>query len=433
MRVSSPLPVPEPPAESRDMDNERFLGNIYIHLPCHVADAGSAKVLKAREAEPQHGLPATFMAEMDARLASEISNQMKKDLSRACIGEFQFVCHDQEETPDSEQIVRPGVAFVAIHQHTGLAVVTIVFHGIELPASQLLDQVSKEEILYCRSSGASAPGNFEVLLAEEYGLIKTGTSRACLSATREHKPRDDVARYYLAGETYRSQNMGAALKPGAFLDQIGQDVGQYDSSEIYVGKNNILRIDTRANNGAEVPAVFSDAALLFIIELILFQDAAVSRTNTRVVQKIGHEERVPMKFLEDCSNEFGRTMAFWNIRVFRFITAQTLADIIAARFETRADLAAYRENQRFLEHKINIRYALASEAENRVLNTIAVLLFVFEAVPALYRAGLMALSQQPLEPEQILAGTGSSGLVALLLVILIRFLRVRKSRAATAT
>ncbi|WP_146003617.1 hypothetical protein [Kineobactrum sediminis] len=414
------------------MDKERFLGNIYIHLPCHVTDAGSARVLEALKAERQSGFPATFMAEMEARFASEISNQMKKELRRACIGEFQFVCHDHEETCNTEQIVRPGVVFIALHPHTGLAVVTIVFHGVELPASQLLDQVSKEEILCRRAGAVSEPGNFEILLREEYGLIKTGTSRVCLSATQENKPQDDVARYYLAGETYRSENMGAALKPGAFLEQIGQDVAQYDSSEIYVGKNNILRIDTRANNSAEIPAVFSDAALLFIIELIVFQDAAVSRTNTKVVQKIGHEDRVPMKFLEDCSNEFGRTMAFWNIRVFRFITAQTLADIIAVRFETRADLAAYRENQQFLEHKINIRYALATEAENRVLNTIAVLLFVFEALPAFYRAGLMALSQSPMAPEQILAGTSSSGLVAIMLVILIRFLRTRKSGTATA-
>ncbi|HEY7775122.1 MAG TPA: hypothetical protein VIC02_01165, partial [Kineobactrum sp.] len=276
------------------MNSEHFLGNIYIYLPCYVADAGSAEALKTLEAEPQSGFPATFMAEMKARLASEISNQMKKDLSRSCLGEFQFLCHDHEEACNTEHIVRPGVVFIAIHQHTGLAVVTIVFHHVELPASQLLDQVSKEEILCCHTGASSEPRNFERLLAEEYGLIKTGTSRACLSATQENKPRDDVARYYLAGETYRSQNMGAALKPGAFLNQISEDVAQYDSSEIYVGKNSILRIDTRANNGTQVPAVFSDAALLFIIELIVFQDAAVSRTNTKVVQKIGHEDRVPM-------------------------------------------------------------------------------------------------------------------------------------------
>lgn len=135
------------------------------------------------------------------------------------------------------------------------------------------------------------------------------------------------------------------------------NIAQYNSSDIYAGKNCVLRIDRRPGDHTVAP-FSSDSVFLFIMEILAFKESAILRTNSNIIKAIGDSNLLKVSTMDSITSEFSQTMPFWDIQIFRYITAQNLANRLNETFGIEEHFVKYEKNQQFLEHKINIRQAM---------------------------------------------------------------------------
>lgn len=68
------------------------------------------------------------------------------------------------------------------------------------------------------------------------------------------------------------------------------------------------------------------------MEILIFKEASLERTNQKIVNYISNNKYISISELNKVSMEFSRTMPFWDINVFNYITAQNLANDIQKAF-----------------------------------------------------------------------------------------------------
>ncbi len=110
----------------------------------------------------------------------------------------------------------------------------------------------------------------------------------------------------------------------------------------------------------------------------MFKETAIERSNKKIINYLNSRKDIDLKVLDKLNREFSQTIPFWDIKVFKYIAAQNLANKIQSSFGLNERYENYEKNQNFLQHKINIKQAIAQEHESKILFTIAIVLFIFE-------------------------------------------------------
>lgn len=407
---------------------ETFKGNIYIYIPCIITNPDETENALKEANKDRESPMFDFLNEMASRSDKEIIDSMRENLRRLPMGTINILCSDtDEETSLKHRQFSKANWVLTIHERTRLAVACIVVEKTEIPATQLLDQVSKEQILY-KTNPDDKLENFEQMLKREYLMCKSGTTRVCLSTRKCDKPSEIEIQHYFACETYNSKDMRASIKSSILNKQSQRNLAQYDSSEIFIGKKSILRVDCREECQESGPTFFSDCAFLFIVELMILKDAAISRTHRKVLKGIADGNHFSLQEIDNYSQEFSTTTPFWSLDIFRYTTAQRLANNIDLEFGTSKDFENYFKDQRFLEHRINLKNALAAESENQMLNVLAILVFIFEAVPASYHLLIGILNEKLTLQTNMIASLLSVSFVSILLLLLIKLIKRKNSK-----
>lgn len=397
---------------------EEFSGNIYIFLPGYfkLTSAIAAMVEQAEKKSDSFG--DELISELTTRFNTEISSQVHTSLKRYYLGTYSLACYDDLECTAEESFYEDACMFVSVDNHTQLCVVTLMLHEKVLPVSQLLDRLSQDKLILKQENQKVI--SLKKLLEQDFGLITMSAAKTCLS-TRE-SISDDILPYYFANETFESSNMAAKITSAEFQLQMRTNIAQYDSSDLYVGRQSVLRVDKRVST-SNYPALSSDSVFLFIMEALLFKEASVLRTNENVVKSISNSELLELETMDQLTSEFATTMPFWDIKIFKYLTAQQLANKLDTSFGINQRFEQYENNQQFLQHKINIRQGMVQSRENKVLYLIAIILFVFEIGPYLYEMFKRLLAgdwYSELELCSILGTSISTGLLVFLIVIWIK-------------
>lgn len=401
---------------------DSFSGNIYIFIPCSYLHEITLPESFAESAEDPY---CSFMTTMSARFQTEISSKVHAQLERHCLGHYDLLCSDDLETADGKLCER-GAIFLTLDQNTRLGVITLVLLHKNFAASHFLDRVSQDD-LHIRSPDGSRCSLKSVLRG--FGITGFYQPRACLTTRQD--VAGEVMVYYLANETFNSTNMAANIVSPQLMASGSENLAQYDSSDIFAGKNSVVRIDRRDSAGLTAyPDLSSDATFLFILEVLALKAASVSRTNARVIEALDKTHLLELETMNRITSEFSGTMPFWDIHIFKYITAQNLANQINQRFGIDASFEKYFSNQNFLQHKINIRQGIAQKSENRILYFIAIILFVFEVYPALYKVFSRIMEGQPPGMNEALSLLGSGVSTAFILVIIILVIRRRRADQA---
>jgi|GEM_PF-3586488 len=415
---------------------ECFEGHVYIFVPMYFSSHKELEHFlknQAVEAETsdsdQRSYGQKYVDCIESWYHTEVSRDLQTSLIRRNLGEYSIILADGVEQFDYENLRAPSDITITIHPKSLLAVLTICVHELTQPVTGLLDRVSSESLsLYEQGKGKV---DLEALFLKEYGLTKASVARVLVSTRKQ--PSKELLPYLFANETFNSDNMSAKLRSSNFEPYYSDNIAQYDSSKTYIGNTTILRIDQRVGDdtdfvGEYFPTLKSDAALMFIAELVVLRDAAISRTNRRVLSGLSSEKGIDYNDMESINRELGKTISFWSLEIFKYITAQRLADTINNRFGIDKKFDFYREHQYFLQSKVNVRRGIIQERENATLYMIAIILFVVETVPVLYNVISHGL-WRGISQESIIAALSSlsiSGSILLVIIILIR--RNRRSK-----
>lgn len=398
--------------------SEVFSGNIYIAIPSFLDEKCSFKhFCKTKVSQNSEDIP--LLVELTKRCNNEIASDVHQSLERFYLGEYELACYDQFECSEENGFYKKANLYVSLHNKTCLGVVTVEFHNQQFAVSQLLDRVSQDNLVVRHEDHSIQ--TLKDLLAEKFQINAFSTAaKVCLSTRNAiHK---DVLPYYLANETFNSNDMQAQIISSELQQKTLNNVAQYNSSDLFVGRHSVLRIDKRQGSNV-YPELQSDSTFIFIIEALLFKEAAVLRTNQQVLRAISKAELLSLKTMEKVTSSFAVTMPFWDIRIFKYLTAQHLANHLEKNFGIDKHFDLYEKNQQFLQHKINIRQGIEEDSKNKVLYLIAIVLFIFEISPYLFNLFNRVLGDKGLKSTEVLAVLGAgttTGLITLILVLIIK-------------
>lgn len=354
----------------------------------------------------------------------ECNNSISKKLQRIFLGRQQLAYMNDEY--DGNILDKIDVdLFVTTHKETNLHVLTITILNNKFLTTQIQDQVSSNHLYICENGNLI---NIEEYMQNIYGLKKCGDAKCiiCLS----NKPKDEKELYcMLAGEVYNglynAKYDDNYIESKEIIKMATENISQYNFYEAYSSESSIIYVMNKFSEDIEQKLEY-EALLLFIVELIIFQNSSIKRTNMQITEGLSKEGNVSLKCIENLYKEFGKTIVFWDYNNFNYSTSQNLANKINERFKTNEALETYYRNQNFLEHIVDLRNVQESNKENKILNCIVIILTVLQVLPTIISFFQWVLNKNINLNAMYLGGT--TGSIALLIILLIMLKRRNKKK-----
>ena len=124
---------------------------------------------------------------------------------------------------------------------------------------------------------------------------------------------------------------------------------------------------------------------LFFIELLLLQDAAISRINTKILFYLEHEIKNKAlandNILDDLVCESAQAILFFDLNEFLFPTVRLSAEKVADCFGIERQMENYEKYKDILGQLIAIRDERQERIKNSSLNTILLFLAIAQVLP----------------------------------------------------
>lgn len=316
-----------------------------------------------------------FLKCMNDTAIYECDNSVSKDMNRFFLGKNYIACLSDEY--DGTVITKEEIyMFLTRHSSTGIYVLTIMNLGNNFSPTQIEDQVTTDNIFIYDDNTLININNY---MKNKFNLKRCGEVKSLLSIS--NKPRDYLEfECMMASESYTSNKINYKLNSKEFKKMCENNFAQYDFYEIYASRDAVVYVLHTFDDNL-ITNIQDEVPILFIMELIMFQDASVLRTNNKIVEQLSKSGSVSISFIESLYKEFGKTIRFWNKGVFKYETVQNLSSKINEAFGTKNTLDEYYKNQDFLEHIVNLRDVQNSNKESKILNIIAIVLTIVQVVP----------------------------------------------------
>jgi len=343
----------------------------------------------------------------------EFSGELARQLGRNFLGEVELVGLESGDSsmPVTERGRQRVRSYLTVHEPTRLGVVTIALPACSVSPHHLLNQMTMEDLRVTPTGDTTTCGVTDWLA--RHGLRTLGKPRAAIVLAQQPKP--DCLRLLLAAEV---DPVGDITSREVRADA-DTDIAQYNYYRMYVSETCEVEVPTpfRETYELRVP----DATLtLFIMEVVLLQEAALSRVHQRVAQEISrhHYEASDdsLAIIEDLGREFADAMLLWDIRNFRYRTAQNLADHFARAFRVDKLRENYNASRQLLEQLIEIHSARLAQRENRVVNALLIMLTTLQVLPVIYLA-ILGMFRRSIRLDELLTGLLSVGLCAILWLV----------------
>lgn len=343
--------------------------DIYIFIPFYQTKKG--KRGKVSEITP---LMENYIKKISDTSIYECNKSISKQVERKYLGSHKFLYMDDSY----EKVVAKGnVEFILTsHIQTNLHILSILFINNEYSITQIEDQVSSKH-LYIEEDGEPKITISEYM-ENEYGFIQCGDEKCLLCLSK--KPEDEKEFHcMLAAEAYNSVHIDYNVLSEEISKAAKNNLAVYDFYEAYATLKSLVYISKNLCNNFNTNLDI-EAPIIFICEITLLQNAAISRTNGRIVKELSEDVDISLKTIERMYAEFGKTIIFWDKNIYNYSLAQNLADKISIAFDNNKLLDDYYRNQNYLEHLVELKGSISSAREGRILNILAFVLSLSELV-----------------------------------------------------
>lgn len=242
------------------------------------------------------------------------------------------------------------------------------------------------------------------------GLVMSGKPRIIYCNARDYKSDGHIG-YLLAGETAFSDHGSYKIRREV-LDRLeSNNAAKYDFYDLYLSQTGIVYLidgfsDVSAAN------LENESLLIFICEIAILQNAAISRINGQIVDELMQNSNISASKTLKLQVEFGKTILLWDNSIYRYYISQALSDDIVKAFGTDRLLEEYKRNSSHIEQIAALKNGISSEIEGRILNILAFILSISELIQIV--RGLINVAN-----GHFLEIGLSGGGIALLIVILL--------------
>ena len=383
--------------------------DVYIMVPC----ARSPKFALRRN-QPNQNLPKdSFLQSFETVANTEFSGHLASELNRNYLAEIEIITYSYSRNSSKSEVGRQRIkTYLTTHENTGLAIVIFTVPACSVSAHDLLNQMSREDI---RLACSNEPQ--QVITVTEWlnnnGLIQTGTSRAAVILSAE--PSHSALCALLAAE---ADPVDEITSPEINACAIN-DFSQYKYCKMYASETCEVEIPVPFGDTYE-NRVFDAILTLFIMELILFQDASLTLVQSQVAAEVARSNYKSsddaLSIIEDLGSTFANAMLFWNVRNFRYRTSQNLADSFAKAFGIERLRENYNTNRALLEQLVQVHSARIAEGENRIITALLVVLTTLQVLPSLFIA-VLAILDRTVSLHHLYASAASIGTCAIVWLV----------------
>lgn len=362
--------------------------DIYIMVPCHAED-GKKNFCSTMP------MPSTltnqFLKTFDHTSKYDCSSEIANKIHRSYLGDFEFACSDNNYEITFPMKLLPhrclsrfrGSLFFSTYRETGLSILFLSIPQVEYNITLLADQISMEYLYLCDPQ----QGEFIIwrdFLKNHFGIIPTDVPRALFVLPKQSISSSRL-KNLLAGDAddgYLDKYDRYHIRSRKVKSEAQTNIAVYDFYSAYCSSRFLACI---LNNFSEEYAnnLEKEIDMLFICELILFQIAAITRTNQEILDGLSSPTKLTLKTIEAMHTQFGKTVHLWNNNNFKYTQVQELASSIQAAFGIPELLNTYYCNQDYLEHMVNIKRSISAEKEGKVINFLALLLAAIQVIPIL--------------------------------------------------
>ncbi|MCR4597280.1 MAG: hypothetical protein K5673_10910 [Lachnospiraceae bacterium] len=280
-----------------------------------------------------------------------------------------------------------GYVFITAHRPTHMYVVNVFFPEYRYCTSQIEDQVSNNYIKIVDPRTCDDPYKnpddirfirLYDYLWEKYSLHRCGQEKimVCMSDKPDENVYKTEFENILSAEVYNSRKQGFHVHSRKLTELCNTDNSQYDYYRAYLSEKVIAFIPHIF--GPQIERIELTSTYSFIVELIMFQNTALARMNSKVSDLLYRNNKVTMDEVTELEQEYGKTIPFWEPSNFNYIGTAEEATCIKKAFSNDELLATYNKHQDYLEHMVDL---MASERENRnamILNIAATVLAVIQ-------------------------------------------------------
>ena len=303
------------------------------------------------------------------------------NLARYYLGEFQLACYD-DDYDDVVLATETVHLFVTSHMNTGLYIVTAVVPDNHYNPTQLIDQMSTGHL------DIQDPDTGDFLTIEayiaRYGLVICGDSKCLICMSNMPDTEMEMA-YILSGETLISKHIDYHIREER-REPLLRKRSVYDYYESYISDSVLAFVFNKYDNRRELwdkhgweKRLGDETSELFIVEIVLFQNTAVLRTNRKVVAHLKDDGDMDLDDVDKLYKEFGKTMEFWNSDVFKYPFSQIEANEVIESFGITKTFEEYQRNQQFLDRHVELKSNQLERDADNTMNNILFFLSCFEA------------------------------------------------------
>ncbi|MBQ3301695.1 MAG: hypothetical protein IJH04_06095 [Eggerthellaceae bacterium] len=272
-----------------------------------------------------------------------------------------------------------GYAVLAAHLKTHMFVLSVFLPDYPYSSTQMEDQVS---FGYLKIRNPKNPGEyipFYEYLLQTYGLHACGQAKCVLYMS--NKPKDErELQDILAAEAYDNYETDYSISSDELKELCETNRAQFDDYEAYLSNRAIAYIHEEYSDSV-LERVEDFADYLFIVIMTLFQNTALAKVNMKVTHLLETDGDVTPRAKLDIDREYGRTIRFWEMQNFKYLSSQMESAVIKEAFLNQELKDSYAEHQEYLEHVVEVKAAIADNRNGMIINVVAIILAVIQIEP----------------------------------------------------
>ena len=372
--------------------------DFYALYPCTITDLEAVKAAEKKENVYCEHLKERIRANNE----EELDGKFFRGITRINLGTV-TVNIRVEKLPCSQE----GFALLSVHEQTKAAMVAIVIQDLHIPGL-LLNNYFAGDCLTVGNGAAGVPVKewMKKQNAQAYGTPKS------LIISYEEIPKEEVIQY-LACEASPIGTIN-----GTVLHQWSQEnIAQYDMATAYASDRCLLEITPKVDRN-RIARLDQGAVELFFLELLIMQEAAISRVSDRVYE-LFHEgafretgKRIQTK-LYDLNMEAANAVLFVNYKKLRYPVTRLSARHIGERFGVAVEFEHYQNCRALLEQMIAINTAEEEKIDGDLMSLLLLFLTMVQMVPLM--ASLVRYLMKGTFSDIDLLATASGAMICLAL------------------
>lgn len=285
---------------------------------------------------------------------------------------------------------------VAIDEESNVGVLYVVSLSSPFLLSHLLDNVVRNQLMVVVSDDKIS--NLYEYILNNWDISISGTPKSFITVPMEKNVIDDqqLAALLMSETIYEEGEEFSQLIDKEIIkivsDQYG--MGQYDIAYVGVMLNTFVQFYP-SYRGCKRYRLFWNSVTAFYIELILFEEAAITRFNKRLVELMSDANKdQPEVFLKknrDVTTEYLNTVEFWDVQL-NYPSSQQSIQMIKEAFNEKALLLRMNRYQEQVRNIFEINKELVDRQSdknekdsNDTMNAILFILTIVSTVSAIYQ------------------------------------------------